>query len=227
MENAKEKKTIEAPHVILCEGVDDEPFFKHFTDIIVDDPATMLFQVMSFGGKNGLERFLHNIHVLRNFERVKSLVIIRDSDQDMENAEISITNALRRADYAVPGKLCELATPKGNERHPRTAYVLMPGISTVASGCLEDLCFDILRSPNDLRMGIAQNAVIELVLAAEQHEELRLVNSTKNKLYTYFSLTNNLLGCKIGAAAKRKVFDFESPRVEPLRELLVEILKSG
>ena len=76
-----------------------------------------------------------------------------------------------------------------------------------------------------MRMEIAQNAVGELFLASERNNDLTLKNPTKSKLYTYFSLTNNLLGCKVGAAVKRNVFDFESPRLEPFRELLVEIIK--
>ena len=227
MVDANEKKIITAPHIILCEGLDDESFFRHFANSIVDDPTIVQFQVMSYGGKDGLEIFLRNFHLMPNFKSVKSLMIVRDSDQDMENAEKSITNALRRADYTVPSMLCELAPPEENKRHPRTAYVLLPGILTASKGCLEDLCLDILRNPSDLRMGIAQNAVNELVTAAEQSKDLRLTNPTKNKLYTYFSLTNNLLGCTVGAAVQRKVFDFDSQRLEPLRKLLIEILELG
>ena len=222
MGDAKGKKSITAENIILCEGKDDESILKHLTDKIADNLTKTQFQVMSYDGKDKLEKHMQEFHFMTGFKSVKSIVILRDSDQDMENAEKSITEALRRAGYAVPSKLCEIAIPKGYEKHPRTAYVLMPGITTVVSGCLEDLCLDILRNPNDVRMSIAQNAINEI----EQSKELKLKNPSKNKLYTYFSLTDNLYGCKIAEAVGRKAFDFESLKLEPLRKLLIEILET-
>ena len=47
----------------------------------------------------------------------------------------------------------------------------------------------------------------------------------KNKFRTYLSLTNEYVGCRIGMAAERNAYDFTSPVLEPLRNLLFNVVE--
>jgi len=46
----------------------------------------------------------------------------------------------------------------------------------------------------------------------------------KNKLHTYFSLTDDFVGLKIGESAKANAFDFSAKEFESLKTLLEEML---
>ena len=226
MRKTKGNESIKAENIILCEGADDKAFLTCYINHIMNEQTNKQFQVLSFDGKRALSEYMRNLHLMTGFAHVKSIIILRDADFDNENSEKSITNALKRAGYATPDKLCEIAEPKDNDRPQRTAYCLFPSILTSKSGTLEDLCLEILRNPNDIRMYTVQKSIDAIQLESEKYSELRLVHHSKNKLHSYFSLTNDYVGCKIGNAAERKAFDFESPKLEPLRNLLFNMLKN-
>ena len=225
MKKAGEKESARAENIILCEGADDEAFIVRYLEFLKKNNQDMQFQVMQFGGKNALSRHVKNFHLIPNVQIVKSIVILRDADNDYGNAEKSITGALKQAGYATPGSLCEIAIPEGDDRPQRTAYGLFPGITSVESGTLEDLCLKILRKPSETLMDIARESINSVQAASNRQVDLRLKACSKNKFHTYLSLTNEYVGCRIGMAAERNAYDFASPVLEPLRKLLFNIAK--
>jgi hypothetical protein len=215
-------KKITRPHLILCEGIDAKFFLIHYLRQTFGE-AQEDFTVADFGGINELDRnSLKVLPNLPNFEKLESIVIIRDAENDGVSAKNSVENSLRSNGYASPAKPCEVKAPSKEQHHIAVAYALFPSFNLAnESGTLEDLCLKIIADYD-------KDIILDIVEAATSAIEERngfLKRKHKNELHTFLSLTDNFVGLKIGESAKAGAFDFDSPYFTPLKQLL-ESLRS-
>ena len=69
---------------------------------------------------------------------------------------------------------------------------------------------------------------INLFICKLKDKELRsFPRKFKTRLHTYFSITDNYVSLKIGEAAKAGAFNWESPKLSPLKSFLYEVSCSG
>lgn len=211
---------IRTKHLILCEGRDAEEFLITYLNCKALSNIPMFsndFQVMDFGGINDLTNFLSALQNMEGFNRVESLLIVRDAERDSTRAITDIQTTLKRCNFTVPeAPHCWLGCS------PKIGYLLFPtcDISTRA-GTLEDLCLSILSEENSTSiLGDIQCFIDSL---GDKHHRC-FPHEFKTKLHTYFSITDAYVSLKIGEAAKAGAFDWNSDKLLPLKNFLLELI---
>jgi hypothetical protein len=123
--------TIQQPHILLVEGLDDITFFEY---LAIQLKIEKVIQIISFEGKSNLRAALRQIRLApleSSVEKILTLGIARDSDDD--NAFQSVCHALQDIGFSVPQIPLSL-----QEGEPKTIVMLFPDEAT--PGTLEDLC---------------------------------------------------------------------------------------
>ena len=200
--------TIEKPKLILAEGRDAELFLVWARDTYLERGDV---QIIDFGGINQLPPFLLNLPNMENFDKVESLMIVRDAETDAKVAAQSITNAMERAKLPVPPEPFTF-TSNGPLK---TAFVLFPGPDAIR-GTLEDLCLRTVE--NAALMTCASDY---LTCAKEQGIEHNRPH--KNKLHTYLSGTKEYVGLPIGRASQKGAWNYEHTAMKPFKDIIQEM----
>ena len=215
---AVEKKRIVKQYLVLCEGVDTQNFMIRYlnSDALNYDPRfSNEIQTFDFSGINDLDTFLHSLKNMENFDNVNRLLILRDAETDPKKAIRMIQNTLKRANLPVP-ESCHQWSSKDEEI--KTAFTLMPACNAEpVSGALEDLCWNIVKDdPN----GRIRNDVQGFVDYMNNTYNSIKSHEHKSRLHTYFSVNVQYISQKIGEAANTGAFDWNSPKLNALKQLL-------
>ena len=123
---------IEAPHLLLVEGKDEELFFRALVDQRLASGAAKP-QVIRLGGK---DRFGHQLRGLAPDIRdcpVVSVGVVRDADEHAARALQSVCDALAAVGFSAPGSHGEIVGAS-----PRVGVFVMP--DGRSPGALEALC---------------------------------------------------------------------------------------
>ena len=216
-----ELRRIEHPYVIMCEGADEKWFLIHFLNSKELKEYPFLskdIDVFDFGGNNELHQQLELLKISPKFHSIKYLLIIRDAEQDAEQAVCQIQNSLSRADFPVPARPGEW---QSGEFSPNVGFLLFPSCNnTIQAGTLEDLCLSILQETNSLDILHEIQAFLDNLKNKHQRP---FPHEHKTKLHTYFSITDRFVGMKIGEAAKAQAFNWNSDRLNFLKEFLLKM----
>lgn len=209
-------------HLILCEGLDEWRFLVTYLNspVFADYPAiSRCIQVENFGGNEDLNTQLQLWPKVPGFENLNSLIVIRDAETNAKSAMQSIVHAFQTAE--LPAPVSPALMTKGNPLI--TGFLLFPACDTrLEEGTLEDLCLSIL---NETDREIMQE--IDSFLNHLKEKELRTFpHEFKSKLHTYFSITDKYVSLKIGEAAAAGAFDWTSPKLDPLRDFLIQMVSS-
>lgn len=207
-------------HLILCEGRDEQEFLISYLNsaALADDPRFAdEIQVIDFGGNDELGNYLKILMMTSDFEKVRSLLIVRDAEDNAQKAACEIQKALKKSGYTVPHAPC-----CWNGEELKTGFLLFPDLgSAVKNGTLEDLCLSILKDSNaPVLMGEIDNFMGVL----KENYNMSFPREFKTKLHTYFSVNDRYVSLKIGEAAKAGAFEWESVALKPLRKFIEEIL---
>ena len=210
----------ETPHLIFCEGADAYFFLIWLLDFFKkNNPAFSVFWVYNFGGIEGLAQYLRNIAKTEDFKKItRSLCIIRDAETDATGACQSIQAVLGNCDFAVPTGPCS-RTPNGSTIYPSipTGFILFPDCNaTPGNGTLEDLCLRILAKAD------AQTILSGADVALEPYKT-QLPRLHKNRLHSYFSLTDAFVSLKIGEAAQAQAFRYDTQEIQSLTSFLLQM----
>ncbi len=182
---AIEQKLIRHKNLILCEGKDDINFFITYLNSDerkCDSRFANDVDVFSFGGNSKLESYLKTVRRIEGFSKVRTILIIRDAENDADQAEKQIKKALKGAGFACPEDLCEW---KENEESVAVAFLLFPTLSKVKKeGALEDFCLGVIKEQYN------PDEVIDVASVAMDNLKkiyLRTYTSKfKSKLHTFF-----------------------------------------
>ena len=215
---------IQKPHLILCEGVDAENFLIRWLESkelsIYSSAFENEIQVMDFGGNEDLPKFLKAIKTYYGYTKVSSLLVIRDAERDAKRAEQSIQSAFMGAGFPAPRHPCSWES----DSSLKTGFLLFPSCnSNSQEGTLEDLCLSILKENNNET--ILQEIQKFLDVLKREHKR-EFPHEFKSKLHTYFSVTDDFVSLKIGEAAMAGAFDWNHPRLHPLRDFLLELFQT-
>lgn len=219
---AKEKNTrIVKKHLILCEGKDEYNFliaylnsknleeYKEFSNDI---------QVLDFKGNEELFDFLCVLKMTDGFEKVESLLVIRDAEKDATQAVMQVKSALERAGFPIPDTACKW---KSDEKI-KVGFLLFPNLdANVENGTLEDLGISILEEHNNETILEDIDTFLKTLNTKHNRE---FPHKFKTKLYTYFSITDKYVTLKIGEAAKAGAFNWSSEKMNKLKEFMLEVL---
>lgn len=211
---------IQKPHIILCEGRDAEEFLITYlnSSALSDTPAySTSFQVMDFGGNSDLLHFLLLLTKMEGFNKVKSILVIRDAERDVRRAVQDIRNAFISANMEEPP-----AAFTWTHSSVKIGYLLFPKLDKAPEpGTLEDLCLRIL---NDEQSPYILEQVTELMDHLSSDNLRTFPREFKTKLHTYLSLTDRYVSLKIGEAARANAFCWNSPYLSPLKEFLLDAI---
>lgn len=213
MSSDKNKKIrIERSKLLLVEGKDAERFSFYACETY--RPETI--QVLDFGGIRDLTKFLSGFKLFPDYEKVETIVILRDAEKNALSAVDSIKSSLKKEGFAVPKKPCEFTSSS-----PRIAYMVLPGFGKdiegkdfLPAGTLEDLCIEIVNN----------DPIIECVdqyLQCVQYKNSKLAHPHKAKLHAYLAGKNEYVGLKIGEAAKARAWDWEHQKLKPFKQVIM------
>lgn len=216
---ARAKEKIDHKHLVICEGVDAKYFLIwYFNSSALSDirPFADDIQIIDFGGNEELSNYLAIVKNTAGFDKLESILIVRDAERDAEAAVSKIQSALRKNEFPVPE-----GPHIWKEGNPKVGFLLFPTCDAeVENGTLEDLCISILEEPNSPQ--VLQEIKTFLQVLRDKHGR-SYPHEFKTTLHTYFSVTDKYVSLKVGEAAKAGAFNWSSGKLTPLKEFMMEV----
>jgi len=218
-----ETKKILLPHIIICEGDDDLHFLIWlFKKLRVENGIFDEFQIFPADGNNKLHAKLESLTRLPGFDDhqnvVASITVIFDAEQDSAAMAHKIKNAFCKNGFAEPSAACTVSS-NADVRHPKvkTGFALFPDCDEVMEpGTLEEMCLKSLAKENS-------QEILSSVDCALEKFKSQLPRIHKNRLHTYFSLTDEYVSKTIGQAAQSNAFHADVPAIDSLKAFLIKM----
>lgn len=201
--------------LLFVEGPDDARFFNAFLAYLQKGSV----QVSAVGGKDEFRKALGSVKNARNFDQLRRLAAIRDSDEYPQRALQSLQDAVRAAGLPEPVNVGAQA-----DTHPISVYIeLVPG--TGQAGSLETLLWELLPDSEKECIGKYLGCMSQLC-------EVR--NMDKSRLYAYLAAGSTpdccsdgngatrraQSGLRLGESAEKGVWDWEAPALCRIKGLL-------
>ncbi|MDR0966093.1 MAG: hypothetical protein LBM75_06285 [Myxococcales bacterium] len=214
--SAELKKT----KLILAEGADEMYWLIHLIDALKIEEI----QVLDFGGNDDLRSYLEALILNRDFKKVTSILIARDSETSTESAIKSVNESLRKVELIHR----DIEPFEFVPFEKRVGFVLFPGYldpeqkKICSSGTLEDLCLRILDSESKT----AQNHVAGYLEDFSSKQKTQFSRIHKNRFHSYISFTDKFVGMKVGETMKagnQGLYDLNSPYLKPFIDIIREM----
>lgn len=203
-ERIEEKLKIEKQKLLIVEGRDEEEFFGALLEKLEINDV----QVAGIGGKTKIRPNLKTLKTTDPFfDRVTSLGIIRDADDDYNDAFISVQNALKAANLPCPKK--PLIPTKTSPKV--TVMILPPGASR---GALEDICLGSVKDDP------AISCVDDYFGCLDAKGVGRPVKDFAKAKARVFLLSREDPTLTVGIAAKKGYWPFNVTEFDSVREFL-------
>jgi hypothetical protein len=170
--------------------------------------------VIDFGGINDLGEFLKTLKEIPGYEKASTFLIARDAETNPDGAVQSIKTALKKNGFAVPERPFAFA-----EGPPRVAYLVFPGFDLssegdlLMQGTLEDLCLSMTESDS-------VHECVGIYVDCLESKGVTLTQPHKTRLHAYLAGKNDLVGLKIGEAARVGAWDWNHSKINPFREII-------
>jgi hypothetical protein len=206
----KKPQELNQPKLLIGEGNDEVEFFQALLEYLYIKDV----QVEDYRGKNGLTRYLKTLSEPRTgFRDVISLGITRDADgyntpvqhDSAARAFQSVQDALKSASLPVPLQPIEKAGDLLN-----VSVFILPDCNS--PGMLEDLCLSSIEDTEEL-------ACVDGFMSCMQTAGRKAPNIAKAKLHAWLSM-QEVSDFRIGLAAQQKVWDWEHPKFDKIKEFL-------
>lgn len=214
-------------HLILCEGKDELFFLIAYlnSDHLSKTPGfSEDIQVLDFGGNNDLPEYLAVLKVTSGFDKVKTLLIVRDAEKDASLAVQQIKKGLRNNGFAAPDGPHRWVRDEENNGI-NIGFLLFPGCNEdPVAGTLEDLCLSILNQPDAPELLEAVDGFLDRLEGGRGRE---FGHRFKTRLHTYLAVSDDYVGMKIGEAARAGAFGWNNEKLMPLREFIQEKMCEG
>jgi hypothetical protein len=208
-------KLIEKPKLMLVEGDDDRQVLYEAAIYwgVYDD-----LHIHDCGGSSKISSTVTSLDGLTGWSMVKSLVIVRDAEEDPAEAIKDTTDALKVLKVPCPDNPFEFKS----DGEIRVAYGIIPGTTTVGEegtavykeGALEDILIEAIE-PNAKVMDC-----VERFLECSTQTGLEF-HAIKSKFYAYLSADKKLAGCTPKRLAQRSALNWGIKAFEPIKELLL------
>ncbi len=218
-ENKRHKHwELKSPCLILCEGKDAERFLIELLVFHIRQGKKNWdnIQVFDYGGIKELTNGLNTVLQTPGIEALESILILRDSEKNAAGAAQSIGTSLDKVKLDRP---CAVNTFTAGSR-PTVAFSLFPNFDAQEDGTLEDLCMRLICEECYPRLSGDIGDFIDKIENAYQRPPF---HRHKSQLHTYFSISDGLIGLKLGEAAKTGAYDLTSQALAPLFKLFDEM----
>ncbi len=193
---------ITKPILFAVEGRDEENFF----DVYLKFLGFENYEIRAVLGKDNFKKQLETLINSRGFSAVNKLVLIRDADENSENAFISLQKTLKDLKLPVPKKEGELITENGFT----CAIYIMP--TYPERGMIEDLCLQSIEQTNNYS---CINKFIECI-------DITPKNIAKTKAQIYLSIQNPIVN-SLGIGAQKGYWDLKHTCFEKLKQFILKL----
>jgi hypothetical protein len=198
---------LEKPKLLLVEGRDDQILFERLVEHLgLRDSVS----IESYGGTSGLRGYLNPLRFRDGFEKVATIVVVRDADRDCDTALQSVQDALNK--YGLPHPQAPLSFSQSS---PRVGILIMP--CNEQTGSLEDMCLQAVSE--DAAMPCAQQ-YLECLETAATTADFGLCSNRSKVLVNAFLASRPTPSLKLGEAAGAGVWNWAHPAWQPLIDFL-------
>ncbi len=187
---------------MFVEGNDEYNFF----DSVLKHIKISDVQIIPAGGKYKFTDKLPSLIKTSGFSDVEIFAVVRDADDDADNAYKSIRNILKKEGLEAPKEAGAFSTG-----HPKVGIFIMPGDSN--TGMLEDLCLKLAKSAN------VMNCVDEYFRCCEPVLDYALNRMAKRKTQAYLAVMPENVP-NVGIGSLKDYWDLNSNELNGLREFL-------
>jgi len=202
-----DSSSIEQSHLLLVEGIDDAFFFEAFLKQL----NLYDVEIWPIGCGRNFKTRLGLLKKLSGFERVKSIGVIRDADEDPAAAFASVSQALRENGLSAPDSYGCRSTET-----PITCIMILPdGINS--QGMLESLC---LRAIKDDPAMPCMNKYFDCLHGLGIFQ--RKVDEDKAKVHAYLA-SREKPDKRLGESAMASYWPFVSEVFDNVKRFLFEI----
>lgn len=219
-----ERDRIKKDKLIICEGRDEENFLISWLNCeeLSNEPGfSNEIQVLNFGGNSDLSNQLEAYKKMDGFDNLTHLMIIRDAEQDFNGAIKSIQGALNNNGFQFPEEPGQWIYDDGNDLY--IGFLLFPTCDkNLTAGTLEDLCLKILAKSDASTCMEEINIFIQRL--ETEHGKI-FTHKFKTQLHTYFAVSDDYVGMKIGEAASAKAFDWSSAELAHLKNFVKYMIR--
>jgi Protein of unknown function (DUF3226) len=201
-------RPIEAPKQLLVEGRTPEIFFREWVEAM---GLKGQLEVRDYLSLNDLTPFLRLFTGYKDFrETVTSLAVVRDAEeQPASSAFDSVCAALAAVNLPCPGALASFSPGM-----PRIGIFVLPDCRS--PGMLETLCWSVLQADSK---SAQQLECVTAYLACLRRIKAEIRNETKARVWAYLAGKGHF-DPQVGRAAQAKVWDWQSPALQPLSAFL-------
>ncbi len=195
---------VKCENILAVEGKDEEIFFKVFLKHLEIGEV----QIFNVGGKDNFTKELKTLKAVSGFEKVKKLGLVRDADENFENAFQSIKMSLEKCGFKSPKEAISFTE---NEKI-NTGIYIMP--NSCQCGMLETLCLESIFASKEI---FCIEKIFECL-------EFSPKNIYKSKILIYLALKTPLVN-SLGLAAEKNIWDFEHQCFEKLKNFVKNFKK--
>ena len=197
--------SIERSKQVIVEGEDDVRVLNALSRYLsVSD-----VQVVSCGGYDNLSNFLRILRVLPDFARLQSLAVVVDADQDAEGRRRGVSDRLASAGLPRPVRPLEPISEAGLT----VTYLVVP--HDAEGTMMEDVCLNSVS--DDPAMGCVDQ-YFDCVSRADTPGPRQMWMS-KARSHAFLA-SRDRPDLRLGEAAERGVWRFDSEEFRPLIDLL-------
>lgn len=216
------------PYVILCEGVDEFYFLIWYLEFLnknYKEQYSDCFHVVDLGGVDDMKNIFNSIQKIPNYNYVKGLLFVRDAEKSATSATKSLIDNIKRVwDVSLDSSGCY----KVSSSNVKLGFYLFPGKDSrgeFCNGTLEDLLVEIfnISSDEELSLPVVKKMVKAFLKEIEQNRTKKMSTPHKNCLHLMLSCTDKYVGMKIGEVAKANGFDFNSPKLDDLKDMIIAL----
>lgn len=209
-----ENRKIESSKLLLVEGIEDLHLIEEIIQYMVENESgcenLSSIQLWNYDGADNLKTNLKLIRSSREYHTLLSTIAITsDAESDANRKFQSITTRLKDNKYSVP--LDQLAATESN---PSVILLIIP---SDGQGMIEDVC---LRSVCDDPAMVCVDNFFKCLNSSLPQNGLDLpTNCSKARLQAFLA-SRKKAGLRMGTAAKKKLFPFNDPAFDEIKQLL-------
>ncbi len=183
-------------------------------------------QVLCFKSSSELGVYMRVLATLERFSAVKTIVVARDANTDVQSSIKSIKSAFEsvtNVNLPIPQEPFRFIS----NDDMKTAFVLFPGPDTEGkcqSGSIEDLCLALV-SDN----GLLKECVEPFIKCAQLNQENKKAEKyfsghlSKSKIHAYLAGKYDHAGKKLGIAASCKLWNWDDDRIAPFKAIIEQM----
>ncbi len=210
-------ESITKDKLIVCEGKDEINFLTAFLKNIGSLDG---YQVWDISGVDSLKNKLKVIKSLPNYDKLNTLLLILDSDDNFDSRLQSVKDILKSLDLPYPDSAGSYKTGE----NIKVGVFLMPG--NLENGMLEDLCLKTVTEHPAMSCLEAYMACLETNLAKKNLDEPKdpkkyyfPKNVSKAKALAFLAALHEPFN-SVGIAALNGYWDFDHASLDDLKRFL-------